>query len=62
MHFEIYRQSGAGSLDWCWRLRGANEGIVAFGEGYESRSDCLHAVDIVRGTNSLTPIVDEPEV
>jgi uncharacterized protein YegP (UPF0339 family) len=61
MHFEIYRQSRAGSPAWCWRLRGANEGIVAFGEGYESRLDCLNAVDIVRGTNSLTPILDEPE-
>lgn len=61
MHFEIYRQSGAGSHSWCWRLRGANEGIVAFGEGYESRSECLEAIDIVRGTNSLTPIVDEPD-
>ena len=60
MHFEIYRRDGAGSRDWCWRLRGAKEGIVAFGEGYGSRSDCLHAVDIVRGTNSLTPVLDEP--
>lgn len=61
MHFEIYRQGRADMWEWCWRLRAADEGIVAFGEGYESRSDCLHAVDIVRGTDSLTPIVDKPE-
>ena len=61
MHFEIYRQGGPQSRTWCWRLRGADEGIVAFGEGYESRADCLRAVDIVRGTNSLTPVLDGPE-
>ena len=58
MHFEVYRQRRAKSWAWCWRLRGADEATVAFGEGYESRADCLHAVDIVRGTNSLTPVLD----
>lgn len=60
MHFKIYRRR-AEVRDWCWRLGGGRHGTVAYGEGYASRSDCLDAVNIVRGTSSFTPIIEEPE-
>ena len=59
MRFELYRRPDVRGKSWCWRLCGAREGIVAYGEGYASRSDCLHAVELVRGTTSLTPIIDD---
>jgi uncharacterized protein len=58
MKFELYRRRDHRGKGWCWRLCGATEGIVVFGEGYASRADCLHAVELVRGTTSLTPIIE----
>jgi len=60
MHFEVYHRTDQSRL-WCWRLRDGGKRIVALGEGYHSRADCLHAIDLVRGTSSLTPVIDEPK-
>lgn len=64
MHFEIYRQT-SGSLavavlggEWRWRLRAKNGEIVASGEGYHNRADCLHAIGLVKQTNPFTPVKD----
>ncbi len=54
MYFQIY-MSG---LQWYWRLKAANNQIVAHGEGYFNKSDCLHAINLVRGTNQNTPIYE----
>lgn len=63
MHFEIYRQGGnslASSLliggDWRWRLRGANGEIIAHGESYTTKESCLHAINLIKGTNATTPV------
>ncbi len=66
MHFEIYQQSpgliGAnlgilGSKDWRWRLVSSNgEPIANGGEGYRNKADCLHGIDLVKGTNASTPV------
>jgi uncharacterized protein YegP (UPF0339 family) len=53
MQFELYQR---GSL-WYWRLRAANNEIIAQGEGYVNRSDAQHAVGLVMDTNRNTPFV-----
>ncbi len=65
MYFEIYQQSGTGGAgilaamiggQWRWRLRAANHEIIASGEAYVNKADCLRAIDLVRGTDKSTPI------
>lgn len=67
MKFEIYRESPAatglrlGMLaggDWRWRLLAPNNEIIASGEGYTSKQNCIHAIELVRSTNYLTPTVE----
>ena len=60
MRFEIYK-SGTTLLSqvWRWRLVSFNGHTIAdSAEGYTSKSDCQHGIDLVKGTNSLTPVVD----
>ena len=54
--FEVYR-SWVGDIDasgptlsrqWRWRLKGANGEIVAQGEAYTRKADCLRAVKAIR--------------
>jgi len=52
MYFEKYPQAG----QWRWRLKGANHEIVASGESYIYERDCDHAIDLVKSTNSNTPV------
>lgn len=56
MRFEIYSRWGWLGQRWYWRLRAANNEIVAVGEAYNSPAGALHAVDLVQGTDSSTPI------
>ncbi len=36
---------------WRWRLRAANNRIVAdSGEGYANKADCLHGIALVKGS------------
>ena len=57
MYFEIYQEgSGLLSLQWRWRLRAANNEIIASGEGYNNKQDCIHAVDLVKSTSAATPV------
>lgn len=46
MYFQLYRDT---SGYWRWRLRAANHEPLASGEGYVNRSDCLHAIELVKG-------------
>lgn len=61
MHFELYRQRAGDARGWCWKLHDGFQQVVASGEGYRTKADCLHAIDLVRGTSSLTPVIDETE-
>lgn len=45
MRFEIYTDVRG---EWRWRLRSANGEAIAHGEGYHNRSDCLHAINLVK--------------
>ena len=48
MYYQIYRDSQSA---WRWRLRAANHRVVAdSGEGYYNKMDCLHAINLVKGT------------
>jgi len=60
MRFEIYR-SGTSLLAqvWRWRLIAANGNTIAdSAEGYYDKADCRHGIELVQGTNVLTPIVE----
>ncbi len=59
MYFEIYQQtqgliSSTGG-QWRWRLRAANNEIIASGESYRNKQDCLAAIALVKSTNANTP-------
>ena len=54
MHYVIYQDV---QRQWRWRLRAANNKIIAdSGEGYYAKSDCMHAIDLVKSTNQHTPV------
>ena len=38
---------------WYWRLQTGNHEIIANGEGYVNKSDCLHAIRLVDGGRNL---------
>lgn len=44
MKFEVYRDNRS---EYRWRLRANNNEIIASGEGYKNRGDCLHAIGLV---------------
>ena len=50
MHFQIYRTKFR--REWRWRLRAANNRIIASGEGYRNRQDCVDAVALVQSSAS----------
>lgn len=54
LHFEIYR-AGA---EWTWRLRTGNNELIASGDSYVTREDCLHAIEVVMSTTQGTPLVE----
>lgn len=54
MIFEMYQQGG----QWRWRLRAGNGEIIASGESYHNRQDCVSAVNLVMDTNRQTQFVE----
>ncbi len=59
MYFEICQQtqglmSSTGG-QWRWRLRAANNEIIASGESYRNKQDCLAAIALVKSANTNTP-------
>jgi uncharacterized protein len=53
MYFEIYIQGN----QYRWRLKAANHEIIASGEAYASKQHCIHAINLVAGSNG-SPIHD----
>jgi uncharacterized protein YegP (UPF0339 family) len=46
MHFELYKDAKG---EWRWRLFAANgKQIANSGEGYKNKTDCEHAIDLVK--------------
>ena len=62
MRFEVYQQRSLSSLaiggQWRWRLRAGNGEIIAQGEGYTTRQNCLHAISLIKSTTATTPVID----
>lgn len=59
MYFEIFQQAQgliATSGQWRWRLKAGNHEIIASGESYRNKQDCLAAIALVKSTNANTPI------
>jgi uncharacterized protein YegP (UPF0339 family) len=60
MKFQIYRSRNVwDKRQWRWRLRAANGKIIASGEAYENKSDCLAAIDLVKEASAAS--VEESE-
>ena len=54
MYFEIYKDAKG---EYRWRLKAANHQVVAqSSEGYTTKQNCQHAVDLVKSTNADTPV------
>ncbi|MGE3744990.1 MAG: YegP family protein [Sphingomonadaceae bacterium] len=65
MRFEIHQEGvtrltglrNAGG-DWRWELFDDGGLMVARGEGYRTRGDCRHAVDVLKATDADTQVID----
>ena len=56
MQYQIYKDVGG---FWRWRLKASNGKIIAdSGEGYFNKSDCLHAIDLVK-SSKLAPVYEQ---
>ena len=60
MYFEIYKQTQGtaktGQGQWRWRLRAGNNETIASGESYINKGDCVHAINLIKGTQEETPV------
>lgn len=56
MQYIVYRDR---NLQWRWTLFAANNKRIAdSGEGYHNKSDCLHAITLVKGS-SQAPVYEQ---
>jgi uncharacterized protein YegP (UPF0339 family) len=60
MRFEVYEtDTSLVSQVWHWRLVAVNGKTIAdSAEGYFSKADCLHGIDLVRSANAHTPVIE----
>lgn len=43
--------------EYRWRYHASNAQVIAdSGEGYKSKSDCRHGIELMMGTNQQTPV------
>lgn len=55
MFFTLYRSDN----QWRWTLYAANNRKIAnSGESYWNKADAEHAIDLVKGTNTYTPVYE----
>jgi uncharacterized protein len=45
-YFEIYESLG----QWRWRFKSNNDEIIASGESYFNKQDCLNAIGLMKGS------------
>ncbi|MCX7347390.1 MAG: DUF1508 domain-containing protein [Alphaproteobacteria bacterium] len=56
MYFKLYQDI---SKQWRWTLYAANHRKVAdSAESYWNKNDCFSGINLVRGTNSQTPVYE----
>ncbi len=58
MQYEIYPVTVNGAKQWRWRLRASNNLIIASGESYHNKADCVHVVNLVMDTSRNTKFVE----
>ncbi|EHL98963.1 hypothetical protein HMPREF9946_03403 [Acetobacteraceae bacterium AT-5844] len=56
MYFTVQKNA---SGQYYWNLRAANHQVVASGETYHNKSDCLNAIGLVKGTTVETPVLEK---
>lgn len=58
MLFEVYpaRRGLLRRKQWRWRLKAGNGEIVATGEGFNNRADCMASVQLIRDQAGGAPI------
>ncbi|MYA95547.1 MAG: DUF1508 domain-containing protein [Nitrospinae bacterium] len=49
MYYTIYKDTKG---LWRWNLRARNHEIIAHGESYVNKSDCLHAINLVKASSN----------
>lgn len=55
--FEVFKDN---SNEYRWRLRANNFRIIATsGEGYINKSDCLHAIQLVKELAPTAQVIDK---
>jgi len=54
MYFIIYIDP---NRQWRWQLKSANHEIIASGESYYNKADCLKAINLVKGS-STAPVYE----
>lgn len=47
-HFEIYSDKSTPDREFRWRFRAANGEVVADGEGYTTKANCRHAIEVLQ--------------
>jgi uncharacterized protein YegP (UPF0339 family) len=52
-YYEVYYRD----YQWRWRFKANNHEIIASGESYYNKSDCLHAVALMKGSYNA-PVKD----
>jgi uncharacterized protein YegP (UPF0339 family) len=45
-YYEIYRSG----IQWRWRFRARNHKVIADGEAYRNKADCLAAIELLRAS------------
>ena len=55
MKFKVYRDG----TQWRWRLRAANGEIIAHGESYKNKTDCLAVVELVKKSSTAAVEVED---
>jgi uncharacterized protein YegP (UPF0339 family) len=45
-YYEVY----SSNYQWRWRFKANNHEIIANGESYYNKSDCLHAIALMKGS------------
>lgn len=51
MYYRIYQDA---QRYWRWQLKAANHEIIASGEAYYNKSDCLAAIGLVKNSKDAT--------
>ena len=54
--FEIWRDKGG---EFRWRFRADNNEVLASGEGYRSKDDCEHAVQLIKEQVPQAEVIDK---